>query len=387
MAKVKLGIEALLSEKLDLIKGRKVGLITNYTGMNSEFVSTVELLYKHPEVDLRALFGPEHGIRGEAQAGEKVTSYTDSETGLPVYSLYGKTKKPTDEMLEGLDTLIFDIQDVGVRFYTFINTMSYAMEKAKELGLKFIVLDRPNPIRGDIVDGNILDLDFRSFVGIYPILTRHGMTIGELALLFNDAFKIGADLSVVSMDGWKRSMWYDETKFAWIAPSLGLPTLDSTVLYTGLCFLEGTNVSEGRGTTLPFQVIGAPWVKGKELADELNSLGLAGIYFRPTYFKPLTSKHQGQLCQGVQIHLLNKNQFIGSCVGLNILAILKRLYSDDFQWYTFGEEKRYFIDLLWGTDQVRKELDEGLDVESIQSDWKEEINQFQVMCQKYLLYE
>lgn len=389
MTKVRLGNEVFLSDGLDLVRGLKVGLITNHSGVDSRFVSTVELLHRQPEVKLSALFGPEHGIRGEAQAGEKITSYVDEGTGLPVYSLYGDTKKPTDTMLAGLDVLIYDIQDVGVRYYTFISTMCYAMEKAAELGLKFIVLDRPNLLRGDRLDGNVLDPRFSSFIGLYPLPIRYGMTIGELAHFVNGEFGIGADLTVVKMEGWRREYWFDQTGLPWVPSSLGIPNLETAVIYTGMCFIEGTNFSEGRGTTLPFHLFGAPWVKGMELAQTLNNLELPGVYFRQAYFKPTTSKHQGDLCQGVQIHLLDRELFKGALIGLEVLRVLKELYPEEFQWFTFTKDgvTKHFIDLLWGTDAVRKRLDAGENLTDFPSQWDQQLADFTVARNKYLLYE
>lgn len=389
MAKVRLGNEVFLSERLDLVRGLKVGLITNHSGVDSQFMSTVELLHRQPAVQLMALFGPEHGIRGEAQAGEKVTSYVDEETGLPVHSLYADTKKPTDAMLAGLDALVYDIQDVGVRYYTFISTMCYAMEKAAELGLKFIVLDRPNLLRGDRLDGNVLDPQFSSFIGLYPLPIRYGMTIGELARFVNGEFGIGADLSVVQMDGWRREYWFDQTGLPWVPSSLGIPTLETAVIYTGLCFIEGTNFSEGRGTTMPFHLFGAPWVKGTELARELNGLGLAGVHFRPVYFKPTTSKHQGALCQGVQVHLLDRDLFKGSVIGLEVLRVLQELYPEEFEWFTFTKDgvTKHFIDLLWGTDVVRKRLDARESLAGFAAEWEQQLVDFMAARNKYLLYE
>jgi uncharacterized protein YbbC (DUF1343 family) len=357
--------------------------------VNSQLTSTVEIFQQHPEINLVTLFGPEHGIRGEAQAGEKVTSYIDPETGLTVHSLYGETKKPTDAMLEGLDTLVYDIQDVGVRYYTYISTMCYAMEKAAEKGLKFIVLDRPNLVRGDVVDGNLLNPAFSSFIGLYPIPIRYGMTLGELALLVNQEFGIGADLTVVPMEGWRRSDWFEDTGLPWLAPSMGIPTPETAVLYTGMCFVEGTNFSEGRGTTQPFQLFGAPWVHGRQLADALNTLQLPGVYFRPTYFKPTTSKHQGELCGGAQVHLLNRNAFQGSQVGLAVLQTLKRLYPEEFGWFTFTKDgvTKHFIDLLWGTDAVRHRIDAGEGCEDLLAQWEKERADFAQTRQQYLLYK
>lgn len=389
MTNVRLGNEILIGSMPDLLRGRKVGLITNYTGVNRQLISTVEVFYQHPEIDLVALYGPEHGIRGEVQAGEKITSYTDPETGLMVHSLYGETKKPTDAMLAGIDTLVYDIQDVGVRYYTYISTMCYAMEKAAERGLRFIVLDRPNPVRGDVIDGNVLDPAFSSFIGLYPIPIRYGLTLGELALLVNQEFGIQADLTVVPMEGWRRSYWFEDTGLPWLAPSVGIPTPETTVLYTGTCFIEGTNFSEGRGTTQPFQLFGAPWVNGRELADALNALELPGVYFRPTYFKPTTSKHQGTLCAGAQVHLLDRNRFQGSTVGLAMLQTIKRLYPAEFEWFTFTKNgsTKYFIDFLWGTDAVRHRMDAGEGCEDLQAQWKSERADFERIRQPYLLYQ
>lgn len=271
------GVEVLLDEELDQLEGKNVGLITNPTGVDQELNSIVDTLHNHPDVNLVSLYGPEHGVRGSEQAGDYVEFYIDERTGLPVYSLYGETRKPTPEMLEGVDVLLFDIQDVGTRFYTYIYTMAYAMEAAAENDIEFMVLDRPNPIGGVSVEGPVLDPDYSSFVGLYPIPLRHGMTVGELALLFNDEFDIGADLSVVEMNGWERSDYYDDTPLEWVLPSPNMPTLDTAAVYPGAALIEGTNVSEGRGTTKPFELIGAPFIDGVDLAEQLNNAGLPGV--------------------------------------------------------------------------------------------------------------
>ena len=294
-----LGVEELLDEEKALIDGKKVGLITNPTGVDQELNSIVDILNNDEDVDLTALYGPEHGVRGSAQAGEYVDFYTDEQTGLPVYSLYGKTRKPTPEMLEDIDVLLFDIQDVGTRFYTYIYTMAYAMEAAQENDIPFIVLDRPNPIGGDKVEGPVLDPDFKSFVGNYPIPLRHGMTVGELAKLFNNEYDIGADLTVVEMDGYDRSMDYNDTDMSFVAPSPNMPTVDTAYVYPGAALIEGTNVSEGRGTTRPFELIGAPFINSTELAAAMNKLDLPGVRFRASSFTPAFSKHAGELTHGV----------------------------------------------------------------------------------------
>ncbi|MBR3205189.1 MAG: DUF1343 domain-containing protein, partial [Bacillus sp. (in: Bacteria)] len=315
-ATVKTGIETLLSSNLSWLKGKKVGLITNPTGIDANMKSSVDLLFEHPDIKLTALYGPEHGVRGDAQAGEGVESYTDEKTGLPVYSLYGKTRKSTPEMLKNVDVLLFDIQDVGARYYTYIYTMAYAMEAAKENNIPFVVLDRPNPIGGLKVEGPVLEPEHASFVGLYPIPLRHGMTTGELAYMFNKEFHINADVKVIKMKHWKRSMTFDDTKLPFVLPSPNMPTVDSTFVYPATGLIEGTNVSEGRGTTKPFELIGAPYINSNELADHLNGLKLKGVQFRPVSFTPTFSKHAGTLSHGVQLYVTDRKSFEAVKTGL-----------------------------------------------------------------------
>jgi uncharacterized protein YbbC (DUF1343 family) len=283
------GEEVLLNDRMDLLKGKRVGLITNPTGVDRSLKSIVDTFYHNKNIHLTALFGPEHGVRGSEDAGAYVPFYIDKKTHIPVYSLYGETKKPTPEMLKNVDVLVFDIQDVGTRFYTYIYTMAYAMQAAKENHIPFIVLDRPNPLGGTKVEGPVLDPKYSSFVGMYPIALRHGMTVGELAKYFNNEFNIGADLTVVKMKGWKRNEYYDETPLQWVMPSPNMPTLDTALVYPGAALFEGTNVSEGRGTTRPFELIGAPYIDGDVLAQKLNELKLPGVVFRSANFTPTTS--------------------------------------------------------------------------------------------------
>src|SRR5699024_1098375 len=281
---LELGVEVLLSEYKDILKEKNVGLITNPTGVDQELNHIVDLLYNDPEINLVALYGPEHGVRGDAQAGSYVEFYIDETTGLPVYSLYVKTKKPTPEMLEDIDVLLCDIQDVVARFYTYIYTMAYAMESAQENGIEIVILDRPNPLGGLTVEGPVLEKGYETFVGLYPIPTRHGMTVGELAYYFNEEFEINADLTVIPMKNWKRSMFYKDTNLEFILPSPNMPTEETVQVYPGLAIFEGTNMSEGRGTTKPFELIGAPFVNSTELATELNKLNLSGVRFRAASF-------------------------------------------------------------------------------------------------------
>ncbi|MBT2689280.1 DUF1343 domain-containing protein [Bacillus sp. ISL-47] len=384
--KFELGVEVLLNEQKHLIEGKRVGLITNPTGVDQELNSIVDLLHKDPDVELTALYGPEHGVRGSAQAGEYVEYYIDEKTGLPVYSLYGQTKKPTPEMLENVDVLLFDIQDVGTRFYTYIYTMAYAMEAAKENNIPFIVLDRPNPQGGAKVEGPVLDMKYSSFVGNYAIPLRHGMTVGELAKLFNKEFGIGADLTVVEMNGWKRNMYYDDTKLPFVMPSPNMPTLETALVYPGAALIEGTNVSEGRGTTKPFELIGAPFINADDLSAHLNNLKLPGVTFRAASFTPFFSKHSGKLSHGIQIHITNRNSFKPVETGIHIVKSIHDMYPEDFQFRAENSAGISFFDNLMGNGWVREAIEEGKSVEKISAQWQEELNQFNQTREQYLLY-
>ncbi len=381
-----LGIEVLLNEQKDLLEGKRVGLITNPTGVDKELNSIVDLLHNDPDVQLTALYGPEHGVRGDAQAGEYVEFYNDETTGLPVYSLYGQTRKPTPEMLEDVDVLLFDIQDVGTRFYTYIYTMAYAMEAAAENGKEFIVLDRPNPLGGQKVEGPVLDPDYASFVGNYPIPLRHGMTVGELAKLFNEEFEIAADLTVVEMKGWNRNMYYDDTKLEFVLPSPNMPTLETAIVYPGAALIEGTNVSEGRGTTKPFEFIGAPFVNSTEFAAALNELELPGVTFRAASFTPSFSKHSGTLSHGIQIHVTNKKAYRPVETGLHIVKTLHDMYPEDFEFRAENSAGISFFDNLIGNGWIREMIKSGDTVTEMQNQWKDELNEFKQARKEYLIY-
>ncbi|MFP7224465.1 exo-beta-N-acetylmuramidase NamZ domain-containing protein [Priestia filamentosa] len=379
--KVELGVETLFREHKDLLKGKRVGLITNPTGVDSELRSSVDLFAEDPDIELTALYGPEHGVRGDAQAGDKVDYYMDEKTGLPVYSLYGDTRKPTPEMLKNIDILVFDIQDVGARFYTYIYTMAYAMEAAKEQGIPFVVLDRPNPLGGEVVEGPVLEEEYSSFVGKYPIPLRHGMTVGELAQLFNEEFGIGADLTVVKMKKWKRSFDYDETNLPFVMPSPNMPTLETAFVYPGTGLIEGTNVSEGRGTTKPFELLGAPFINGTELSEKLNNLHLDGVKFRAASFTPSFSKHSGQLSHGVQVYVTDREKYQAVETGLHIVKTIHDLYGEEFSFNKSGN-----FDLLIGNSWVREELEKGTDVEDIIAKWQKDTKVFKKVRKQYLLY-
>jgi len=375
------GIEVLLHDRLDLIRGRHVGLITNPTGVDRQLVSDVDLLAHTPAVHLVALFGPEHGIRGAHQAGASVGSDRDPVTGLPVYSLYGKTRRPTPAMLQGVDVLVFDIQAVGARFYTYLYTMADAMKAAAAAHIPTIVLDHPNPIGGTKVQGPILDPKFASFVGEYPIPLRYGMTIGELAEFFNGEFHIGADLTVVKMRGWKRSMYYDDTPLQFVMPSPNMPTETTALVYPGMGLVEGTNVSEGRGTTRPFELIGAPWIDAEQLSRALNGKRLDGVRFRPVHFTPTFSKYEGKSCNGIEVHVMDRGTFNPVVVGLTVIATIHDLYSHQFAFNASG------FDRLVGNDWIRKDIEKGVPVSEMQLRWQADLSQFEKVRQKYLLYK
>ncbi|WP_409292494.1 exo-beta-N-acetylmuramidase NamZ domain-containing protein [Peribacillus sp. SCS-37] len=385
--KFRLGVDVLLQDKINLLKGKRVGLITNPTGVDQEVTSIVDRLSQHPDVNLTALYGPEHGVRGSAQAGQYVESYTDPKTGLPVYSLYGKTKKPTPEMLEDIDVLVFDIQDVGTRFYTYIYTMALAMEAAKENNKEIIVLDRPNPLGGEKVEGPVLEDKYSSFVGEYEIPVRHGMTVGELALLFNKEFNIGADLTVVKMEGWKRDRYYDETPLKWVLPSPNMPTLETAVVYPGAALIEGTNISEGRGTTKPFELIGAPFINGDSLAEKLNALDLPGVQFRSASFIPSFSKHMNVLSHGIQIHVTNLDAYKPFETGVHIVKTIHDMYPDQFQFRAPNSAGISFFDNLTGTGAIRQGIEDGKTVEQMQNNWKQGLDDFKKLRKQYLLYK
>jgi uncharacterized protein YbbC (DUF1343 family) len=378
------GLEVALAEGFPFLSGRRVGLITNHTAIDRRLRSSIDLLHASEVVDLVSLFGPEHGVRGDAQAGVKVGTSVDGQTGLPVHSLYGETQRPTPEMLHGLDALIFDIQDIGVRYATYISTMVHAQEAASEAGLTFVVLDRPNPINGDRIEGNLLDPAFTSFVGVHPLPIRHGMTAGELARLI--AGERGwTEPLVVPMREWRRGQWFDETGLPWVQPSPNLPTLDSVTLYPGTCVIEGTNLSEGRGTTRPFEYVGAPWIDPFRLASELAMRDLPGCTFRPSYFTPTFSKHAGQLCGGVQIHITDRNALQSAVLGIHLLEVMRTLDPDMFAWRV-SPDGHYFVDLLLGNDSPRLMLDDGASAGDMISEWISRLDDFAERRRPYLLY-
>ncbi|MEX2089482.1 MAG: DUF1343 domain-containing protein [Bacteroidota bacterium] len=390
-AQVTAGADLLFQKHFSLIQGKRVGLVTNHSAILADGRHLADALAQNPEVKLVALFGPEHGIRGDAPAGAKIQDDTDARTGVKVYSLYGRINKPTPEMLQGVDVLVFDIFDVGARFYTYESTMSHAMEAAAEKNIPYIVLDRPNPIRGTWVEGFIRLDSLKSFVGLHPIPIAHGLTMGELATLFNSEGwlknKVKANLTVIRMEGWKRTLWFDETGLKWMKPSPNIPTLASATVYPGTCFFEGTNLSEGRGTDKPFEYIGAPYVNGTQWAGELNSLNLPGVRFEPIEFVPreipgaaMNPKHKGVPCGGVFVNVVDRNAFEPIRTAIHMLSILKRLYPGEFQWRAGS------IDRLSGTPDTRLWIDAGEDAEKIVAAWKAGVEEFKKTRNEYLLY-
>jgi len=374
------GIEVLLSEKTHLIRGKRVGLITNHSGVDRKLQHDIDLLASAPEARLTALFSPEHGIRGAAQAGVKVRSAVDARTGVPIHSLYGETRRPTPEMLSDIDVLVYDIQDIGSRFYTYISTLGECMQAASERKIPFIVLDRPNPLGGEIIDGPLLDLNFHSFVGGFAIPVRYGLTPGELAAWIKTNLKLNLELSVVKMKHWTRAQWYEETHLLWVPPSPNIPTMASALAYTGMCLLEGTNLSEGRGTTTPFEIAGAPWIDGIKLAERLSSLALPGVLFRPVVFTPALSKFSGEACQGVQLHVDNRKSFRPLPTALAIIEDIRRNYPEQFQF------RSAHFDRLAGTDAIRKAMEGNQSAAEIVKTWQKDLKEFETMRKKFLLY-
>lgn len=403
---VKPGVEVLLEKRLDLVRGKRAGLITNPSGVNRNLRPTAGLLKQHPEVNLVALYGPEHGIRGNAQAGEYVPFYFDDKYQLPVFSLYGQSFKPDPGMLnnideymrsfdtvaagkvpekamvENIEVMIFDIQDVGTRVYTYIATMAQAMEACADLGIEFIVLDRPNPINGLVMEGAVLKYpDYSSFVGLYPIPQRHGMTVGELARLFNDRFlKNKVKLTVVPMEGWKRELWFDQTGLPWVMPSPNMPTPETAAVYPGQVYLEGTNVSEGRGTTRPFELFGAPWIDGYDLTERLNKLNLPGVIFREAWFTPSFSKYRAELCGGCQLHVTDRLAYRPFLTALWIIATIRSLYPDKFAFYPD------YFDKIMGNSWIRLSLESGRSPQEIVRELETGLKEFEVLRRPYLLY-
>lgn len=387
--RIQLGLEKLL-EAPRTIRGERLGLVCNQASVDHQFRHAADLFKANLEADLRALFGPQHGIRGDVQDNMIETDHAvDRETGLPIYSLYSETREPTEQMLRNLDAIVFDMQDVGCRIYTFAYTMANCMKAARAHGKKMIVCDRPNPINGRDVTGNVLEPQQASFVGQFPIPTRHGMTLGELARLFNDHFGIGCELEVITMEGWAREDWQDETDAPWVMPSPNMPTIDTATVFPGTVHFEGTQLSEGRGTTRPFELAGAPYIVAEDYARELNALQLPGVYFRSCVFRPTFQKHGGVSCGGVQIHVLDRAQFEPVIAGLAMVKLAHDLYPDEFRWkeppYEYVYDRNPF-DVIAGTTRIRESIEQGAALREMEQEWQTRLNDFKKLREPYLLY-
>ena len=387
---IRLGIEKLLEDQGHRIQGARLGLVCNQASVNHQLHHVADLLKERQSADLRVLFGPQHGIRGDVQDNMIETGHaTDRETGLPIYSLYSETREPTESMLRDLDVLIFDMQDVGCRIYTFAYTMANCMTAARKFGKKMIVCDRPNPINGRDVAGNVLEKGHESFVGQYSIPTRHGMTLGELARMFNGHFKINCELEVVTMDGWDRNYWHDETDAPWVMPSPNMPTIDTATVFPGTVHFEGTQVSEGRGTTRPFELVGAPYIVAEEFAAQLNDALLPGVYFRSCIFRPTFQKHAGISCGGVQLHVTDRDNFEPVLTGLTMIKVARDLYPREFRWkeppYEYVYDRNPF-DVIAGTTRIREAIEQGTTKGELQESWKPALTEFKKLREAFLLY-
>jgi uncharacterized protein YbbC (DUF1343 family) len=397
---VRPGLECLIEDRIDVVRGRRVGICCNPTAILPDLRHGVDVLHGHRGVGLRRLFGPEHGVRGTAQDMVAVAESVDPDTGLPVTTLYGSDEaslKPRLEVLEDLDVLIFDIQDVGSRYYTYIYTLAYCLEACMQAGVQVIVCDRPNPIRGDRVEGNLVDLDhYRSFVGRFALPNRHGLTVGELARWFCAQMAIPSDeeaLRVIPCEGWRRDHWFDRTGLAWVMPSPNLPTLDTAIVYPGQCLLEGTNLSEGRGTTRPFELCGAPWIRSRVLRREMERLAerwsLDGVAFREAAIQPAFQKFAGQVCGGLQLHVTERDRFEPLATTVALLIAVRRLYPDELAWRTEPYEfvsDRLAIDLLSGDTSIRELVDAGGELPELQAVWRQAEEEFRESVRPYLLY-
>jgi len=375
--RVQSGLDVLEAQKFAPLRGKHVGLITNHTGLDAQGRSTVNLLSKASGVQLVALFSPEHGLAGSND--EKIGSTKDAATGLPIYSLYGETLRPTDAMLKGIDALVFDVQDAGVRFYTYTATMAYCMEEAAKRNIAFYVLDRPNPIGGDIVEGPMLDADKTSFTAYFPVPVRYGLTIGELAQFFNAENHINCDLHVVAMKNWHRNYFFESTGSRWVPPSPNLRTTKGAVLYPGLEILQNAGVSVGRGTQAPFEEFGAPWINGDEVAAALNERHLAGLRFTGAPFIPVVGLYSGQRCGGVAVRVTDRSAVRSMRLGLEIAAILRKLYPDQFDPAK--------LLLLTGNAETIRQLQKGVAPEQIEASWSNDLSAYDAVRRKYFLYK
>jgi uncharacterized protein YbbC (DUF1343 family) len=391
--KVRTGLGVLINSQKSKLKGKRLGLLAHAASVMKQVRYAWDALLELPGVRLAVLFSPEHGLMGTHQDQEEVGQQQEVLCkGVPIHSLYGEdsaTLRPSAEILKEIDLLLVDLQDVGSRYYTYLYSLAHCMEVCRETDTEVWVLDRPNPIGGLLLEGNLVSPGYHSFVGRYPLPVRHGMTIGELAEMFNQTFHISCSLRVIPMEGWKRRMWFDQTGLPWVLPSPNMPTLDTATVYPGGCLFEGTNLSEGRGTTRPFEIVGAPWIVPEILARTLNGLELPGVRFRPLWFRPTFHKYAGEDCGGVQIHVVNRREFLPYLTGVHLIASAAELWPRSFDWrrepYEF-ESDRLAIDLLAGGTWLREAVEEGRDVARLPEGWKRELLGFRRLRKDYLLY-
>ena len=373
------------------LRGARAGLLVHPASVNVKLQHAADLFQRSRDLTLKAFFGPQHGIRGETQDNMvEWEDFIDNKTGLPVFSLYGHTRKPEPAMLKDIEVLVIDLQDVGSRYYTFIWTMELCMQACREAGKAVVILDRPNPIGGIHVEGPVLNEQYESFVGKRPLPVRHGMTVGEIALYLKESFYPGLVLHIIRMRAWKRKMWFDNAKLAWVLPSPNMPTIDTATVYPGMCLLEGTLVSEGRGTTRPFEIFGAPYINPDNLVKRLDSYKLEGVLFRPAYFQPFFQKHGGSLCGGAQIHIMDRERFKPFKTGVAVIKAIHDLYPKDFMWkqppYEYETEKMP-IDILAGTEDLRRGIEKGEQLNVMEECWSEQSHSFhQAVRRKFLLY-
>jgi uncharacterized protein YbbC (DUF1343 family) len=389
--KVRTGLDIIEAAWPAQLNNSRIGLLVHPASINSNIEHAADICVKYGRFKVKAFLGPQHGIRGETQDNMiEWEGFRDKKTGLPVYSLYGKTRCPDHKMLQDIDVIVIDLQDVGARYYTFIWTLALVLEVCKEANKPVVVLDRPNPIGGHLIEGPVLKPEYKSFVGLRPLPVRHGMTIGEIALYLRDLYCASLDFHVLKMENWERRMWFDDTKLPWVLPSPNMPTLDTATVYPGMCLLEATNLSEGRGTTRPFEIFGAPFIDPDLLVKQLREFDLPGVFFRPLYFIPTFHKHAGQSCGGAQIHVLYREQFKPFKTAVGIIKAVYNLYPKDFTWKNppYEYEKVLLpIDILAGSDRVRKDIENDLDLHKMELWWNRELTEFnKTIRQKYLLY-
>lgn len=388
--RIRPGIEVLLEDRLSFLSGQRIGLVCNQASVLPDLRHAADVFFEHPDINLTTLFGPQHGIRGDAQDNMIETDHAvDSHTGLWIYSLYSETREPTESMLANVDTIVFDLQDVGCRIYTFVYTMANCMRAAKKYGKRVVVCDRPNPIGGVAVEGNVTETEFTSFVGQFEIPTRHGMTTGELARMFNEHFGIGCDLEVVPMEGWRREMYFEETGLPFVMPSPNIPTVDTCVVFPATVHIEGTELSEGRGTTKPFELNGAPYIDPWAWVAALEKYNFPGVTYRQTFFQPTFQKHAKVTCGGLQLHVTDRNAFTPVIVGIAMIKTAYDLYDDEFEWkrdaYEYVFDKNPF-DVVCGSDKIRKAIETGGPIEEIEQSWQKGLSEFKVIRRNYLLY-